>query len=137
MNRFICLLSLFIISATSIAFAGNKPGTTGIVPLPETIIKRHGKFHLSAKTRILVDEGNNGLRPMAKSLAEKLYKSKGISLPIESSVASAVKNTIVLTLRNPDPSLGKEGYELTVTRKQIIIRANELNGAFYGLQSLL
>jgi len=137
MKRSIYLISLLIFSATSIALSGNNPGATGIVPLPETIINGRGEFHLTAKTRILVDEGNNGLRLMAKSLVEKLFDSKGIGLPIESSVGSAVKNTIVITLQNADPILGKEGYELTVTKKQVIIRAHELNGAFYGLQSLL
>jgi hexosaminidase len=59
------------------------------------------------------------------------------ALPV-SSGASAGTSTISLQLNNnQNTKLGKEGYDLIVTPKNITIKANEAAGIFYGVQTLL
>jgi hexosaminidase len=47
-------------------------------------------------------------------------------------------NAIILRINNTqDPILGNEGYTLRINSKDIIIAANQPNGIFYGMQTLM
>jgi hexosaminidase len=113
-------------------------GTVNIVPIPTKVTLGEGVFSLQKDTRILIDENNKELNEIAQLLATKFEFSAGF--PVKVGVykpGSKAKNVIVLTLENPDVNLGKEGYTLDVSQKDIFVRSISANGVFYGIQSLL
>jgi hexosaminidase len=136
MKRTLYSLSLLILFGISFMTFGGKPVEFSIVPQPEFIHEGHSKFRISESTRIIIDSGSDVLKKLADSLSGKISASHGFGLAIDESNSAKSKNTITLSLSKTDTSIGKEGYELIVTKKKIIIRANAPNGIFYGLQSL-
>ncbi|MFZ4549343.1 MAG: beta-N-acetylhexosaminidase, partial [Bacteroidales bacterium] len=109
-----------------------------IVPIPTKVTLGEGVFILQKDTRILIDENNNELNELAQLLATKFEFSAGFPVKVGMyKPGSKLKNVIVLTLENPDVNLGKEGYTLDVSRKDVFIRSLSANGIFYGVQSLL
>jgi hexosaminidase len=108
--------------------------SSGIAVIPEPVqtIKNAGSFLLP--TRVLIQAtASKQVQQLANVLKEKL-KVTGASVELVNQTASP---TIVLTLNSKmDNVIGKEGYRLNVTTKSISLKANELAGLFYGLQTL-
>ena len=122
------LASLMVASA----IAGNTPA---LIPVPQKMECRDGKFQLQPKTRILADVPSNDT---AQYLADRLSKSTGYDLKVgRSTKGQPAKGTILLTTKDAKPELGAEGYELTVTADSVVVRAGKSVGLFYGVQSLL
>jgi hexosaminidase len=126
----ILLPILSIVSVLAVAARAAEPS---IIPLPESMTVRDGVFALRPETPILV-EGKS--KATGKFLAERLRASTGFAFPVKSPGTSTA-GAIWLTTKGSDPSLGAEGYELTVTPDSVLIRAPEEAGLFYGVQSLL
>ncbi len=117
-----------------------------IIPLPVTLQNRPGVFCLcpsqhypaapaQASMQILVDGAS---QQTGQYLAASLFKSTGYQFQLVTSTATnAVKGAILITTSNAIPSLGTEGYELTVAPDSVVIRAPAQGGTFYGVQSLL
>ncbi len=96
---------------------------------------RDGSFALDAETKIVCDAASE---PMARLLAERLWKSTGFPIRIEpGDLAQDVQNSIVLTTKFADEKLGAEGYQLTVTPERAVIEAPTEAGVFYGAQTFL
>ena len=107
-------------------------GKISIIPLPDSIVQSPGFFTLNQNTLIIQPENrNNGVPSYFK---EYILRSVGIDLGF--GEPSDKKNVIRFEYADAE-YLGKEGYELVVTKKEVTIRANESNGMFYGVQSLL
>ena len=128
--------------------ATNGPITTGppsLIPLPVTVQNRPGTFTLCptqpnppapgrALMQILVDGAS---QQTGQYLAAELFKSTGYQFQVGASTATnAVRNAILITTSNAIPSLGAEGYELTVMPDSVVIRAPAQGGTFYGVQTL-
>ena len=117
-----------------------------LIPLPQQMQVRPGVFTLcatppvpgmpaQATTRILVDAAS---APVGDYLAALLLRSTGCQFQVRTNTGSAaVRGAILLTTTNALPSLGTEGYELTVAPDSVVIRAPAPAGVFYGVQSLL
>ncbi|MGV3540317.1 MAG: beta-N-acetylhexosaminidase, partial [Rufibacter sp.] len=69
-------------------------------------------------------------------LAKRLQTPTGYTLPVQTKPARGAKIKFSL-FQTPSARLGKEGYTLNVTSKEILIQANAPNGWFYGIQTLL
>ena len=134
-------------SALLCLLAANSFGATPpIIPLPAQLQARPGVFTLCpnqvipgvpvpAATWIAVDSAS---QETGQYLAALLLKSTGYQFQIRTnSGTSPVKQAILLTTVNALPSLGAEGYELTVAPDSVVIRAPAQAGLFYGVQSLL
>jgi hexosaminidase len=68
-------------------------------------------------------------------LKDRLSTPTGIPVIVKNTSSSA---TIQLILnKKTDAVIGKEGYHLLVTPKNIVITANEPAGLFYGAQTLV
>jgi hexosaminidase len=98
-----------------------------LVPLPERVTRREGHFVLTKATRISAPPR---LRAVAERFGADLRPATGFPLAVGGAGA------IVLALDPKLKDLGDEGYKLSVTPKQVKIRAFAPAGAFYGLQTL-
>jgi len=116
-----------------IALLGQAPDTAfAVIPRPVHMTRgRSGPFVLTTGTVIVTDRAT---RDIGYQLTDWLAPATGYHLPVRAAGGSAP--TISLRL---DPSLtplGDEGYQLSVTARQITIRARRPAGAFYAVETL-
>ncbi|MCW5520918.1 family 20 glycosylhydrolase [Aureitalea sp. L0-47] len=97
-----------------------------IIPKPSSLELGEGYFELDGSTAI---HAPDEFRSSVDFLRN--YVQNGAGLPLEDSKASSAEIVIEMT-----DSIPPEGYELTVSEKQIRIQASEAAGAFYAVQSL-
>lgn len=105
-----------------------------IIPEPVTMTKGAGVFVLP-KTIGVQALATPEVARVTAYLQRKLGASTGYTVGI---AANAINAAIKLSLnKTPNATLGKEGYQLRVTEKEVVITANEAAGLFYGVQTLL
>ena len=106
-----------------------------IIPQPVQIQEAGGAFALNHTTSIVYNKPEAGA--VAMSLAQKLALPTGFIFNAK-QYKGALPNAIHLLLNaTPNSTLGKEGYVLEVSSKDVKIIANESAGLFYGVQSLM
>ncbi len=120
-----------IVMAMTIFYAGHAHAQgISVIPEPVRLTKVKGVFLLRSETRIVA---NADLEPLAVQLRNSIGPATGYPLSLAHSGRS---NVIEMKLDPKLKRLGKEGYRLSVTAKKVAIRAPELNGIFYGIQTL-
>lgn len=121
--------------AASTVFAADT-NLIAVIPRPQKIELRDGAFNLTADTRIYVDSSS---RATAQFLTGRLRPSTGYALKVSRKRfgTKAALDGIFLTTENANTNLGREGYELTVEPRSVVIRAPTQAGVFYGVQTLL
>lgn len=125
------LLCLFISVA---AFSQNNTTGIAIIPEPVNIVKDTGVFLLPQN--IAVEAGSQPeLKQIITFLKERLSVPTGLPVTVSSSAPAATVRLVLNTAENTQ--IGKEGYRLSVSPKQIVIQANQPAGLFYGVQSLV
>jgi len=108
-----------------------------VIPKPTEMKVGSGQFELKFTTTIYAQSGSDEIKQIANYLAERLRPATGLGLMVlDESKAKLPDGSILLTTVNADKELGSEGYELTVTEKNIVIRAPQPAGLFYGVQTL-
>lgn len=103
-----------------------------IIPLPIIIQRRTGTFRLKREICILTDAAN---RWNADYLRKLLAPPTGFPVGILSDSLTA-KNSIHLRLDPNLDRLGREGYRVEVQADNVVIKAPETSGVFYGIQTL-
>ncbi len=108
-----------------------------VIPKPMEMKVTGGHFALKAKTAICAERGSPGVKTIANYLAEQLRPATGLSLVVlEGTGGSLPADSILLTTKSDDTKLGEEGYELVVTKNNIVLRAPRAAGLFYGVQTI-
>ena len=131
MKKLLALVGFF---ASMISYGQiNKNGIT-IIPEPVSVKTGTGQFLLPKN--IIVEAGlQPDIKYVINTLKDRLVKSTGSTLTVNNSSHNA---TIKLQLNAmEDKAIGKEGYSLSVNTKNIVIKANQPAGLFYGVQTLL
>lgn len=107
-----------------------------VIPLPQEInTTQESGFKLNNSTRIVYPEGNGLLQRNAQFLSEYIRQATGYAPPIEAiPQGESVKQAISLTLDADIPN--KEGYVMTTTADNIILKGQTEKGIFYGIQTL-
>ncbi|HYK44461.1 MAG TPA: family 20 glycosylhydrolase [Parafilimonas sp.] len=105
-----------------------------IIPEPVQVTKTSGYFTLPHPVAIEADEKNH-LHYAVTFLQQRLSIPTGYNVSVKET-APAADIRLVLN-NNKDEQLGSEGYRLSVTPKNIIIKANNAAGIFYGIQTLM
>ena len=125
-------LIVLLLGATIFSALAEAPA---LIPLPQQVAWRDGRFALTPATRIYASPGSLFT---ARQLAAQLRPATGYSLPVCMKLwgSHAVSGAIFLTTRAADPALGSEGYELTVASNSVVLRAPTSAGMFYGAQTL-
>ncbi|MEN9686534.1 MAG: hypothetical protein RLZZ28_2320 [Bacteroidota bacterium] len=115
--------------------AQNNSSGIAIIPEPVSVTASKGSFTLP--NTVVIDAPNTGsMSGVITTLKDRLTRATGATVQVVSG--SGVNATIKLVLNTQEnKSIGNEGYQLSVTTAQVIIRANKPAGLFYGIQTLL
>ncbi len=124
----LCCCLIFMVSF------GQDKSKIAIIPEPVKIVENPGTFTLPGE--IIVEAGSQPeMKQVIALIKDRLSTPTGIPVSVKNNDPSA---TIQLQLnKKADKEIGKEGYHLMVTPKNIVITANEAAGLFYGVQTLL
>ncbi|MCX4387816.1 beta-N-acetylhexosaminidase [Micromonospora peucetia] len=107
-----------------------------VIPAPvETRPDARDTFTLRPQTVIRTSPGSVAALQVGRQLAETLRPATGYQLPVL-PVRSTPLPEIALVLGGADGRVGREGYQLDVTRRGVTIRANTAAGLFAGTQTL-
>ncbi|OXM61116.1 beta-N-acetylhexosaminidase [Amycolatopsis vastitatis] len=123
---------------------GTAPPVTGmnaLVPQPVTVQPAAGTgYPITASTTIQVEAGSAPVEEIGIELARVLRRSTGYALPVAAASASsreaATADGISLLLSGAGAELGDEGYLLDVSAGGVVVRANQPEGLFNGVQTL-
>jgi hexosaminidase len=103
-----------------------------IIPEPVQVANKTGTFLLPGHLVVTASQGD-GMQAVLNALRQKI-KVTGSTVE---SLARGKSANLSLTLNTKqDDVIGQEGYRLTVTPKNIVIKANKPAGLYYGLQTL-
>src|ERR1700730_16162276 len=118
---------------TAIAFSQTNK-SIAIIPEPVTLTRTSGQFSLPKN--ITIEAGSQPeLKQAIAFLKDRLTDAAGAQVVVNKTAPNA---TIRLVMNKAsDATIGKEGYRLSVTPKNIVIKANQPAGLFYGVQTLM
>lgn len=117
-----------------LSFGQAPTNNLSIIPEPVKVTTKTGIFTLP-KIVVLEAGSQPELAPVIAYLKNKLGTAAGTALAVK-SVAPSASIKFVLN-KTTDPLIGTEGYNLAVTAKKVVIRANDAAGLFYGLQTFM
>jgi hexosaminidase len=129
----LCALLLFCI-IISTAFAQEPEGKISIIPEPVELVKAEGFFVLPEEITIKSassQEVLNTVNSLKRRITTATTTKVNLSHKDDQAAIRLQLNTDV------EAALGKEGYRLIINQKQILIKANQPAGLFYGVQTLL
>jgi hexosaminidase len=118
----------------TVAIFNNAPEVS-IIPEPVSVIKSEGHFVLPDNVTIQAP-ANAELKQAIAFLQERLSVPTGSFVSVVSTPLANATIKLILNER-ANNTLGKEGYQLSVTANHITIKANKAAGLFYGVQSLV
>ena len=116
---------------------GQSKPIANLIPMPVKVALTGSTFTLDATSgsAIYVDSGSPELTSVGTYLQSKLQPSTGYPLTV-TPVSTPPKTGIYLTTAGGDPSLGTEGYLLTVTPNLVTLAAYTPTGVFRGVQTI-
>lgn len=104
----------------------------GVIPRPVSLQYLEGFFTITPETRVIAQDK---AKTEAQKLIDVLAPAMGFRLKLTTHSENR-NQTIRLELNDKLPQIGDEGYTLDVTDKNILIRAGQPAGLFYGIQTL-
>ncbi|GAB3731336.1 beta-N-acetylhexosaminidase [Spirosoma lituiforme] len=128
-NVFLCAVTLLV----SVQLVAAQTATYAILPKPTQLEAGKGSYTLPNTIPIGVQSANSEVSRIAQVLANQLAKATGFSPVI--TAGSAPKGISCVEAKGKN--VGAEGYTLSVSPRQIVITAEQPQGFFYGVQSLL
>ena len=118
------ILSLLLACLLTVVPVSNPP-VYDIVPTPKSLVPADGSFVLQKTTKLVVED--EAFSEIADDFRTQVLTATGFKLDGKGAA---------ITLRKT-PGFAQEAYRLTVKPDGVLIEATEVNGAFYGLQTLL
>jgi len=105
-----------------------------IIPRPVSVQVSRGVFEFNSGTQVVAS--GDRARDEAAGLIRDLAPAMGYRLRLVED-ASTEENVIRLEIKPPlKDKVGDEGYELTVTKRSVVIGAFKPAGLYYGIQTL-
>ena len=114
------------------AVAFENMGKVSIIPQPLEMTVGEGTVDLTKFTAIAYK--GEQMKEHAEAFATQLSTSTGINLEVREAGEAAADGEIWF---GTNTTLPAEGYTLTTSEKQIVIKASEFGGHLYGLQTLM
>ena len=106
-----------------------------LIPKPVSATATNEFFELTKETGIYVQSDNESDLTTAKWFAALVKPATGFDLTVSLSKETPKSGNIYLA-KSADTTLGKEGYELNITKESITVSAASPAGWFYGLQTV-
>lgn len=133
MKRTILLLSaaLALLAGCS---GGRKADKIAIIPAPVSLEQGTGDFKLDKSTVVAYPAGDSVLATAGEMIAQTLGATVGTTLKLSTD---ELAHSIVLERPATSVKLKPEGYLLAITPDRVTVTANDYNGAFYALQTML
>lgn len=122
----------FVMFSLSNLIAQEVTNILNIIPKPKSIVINEGSFKITPDTKIFYDQNS---KKVADHLVEVLNPATGYDFNSQIWNGRVETNSVILSLISAN-NYGKEGYSLVINQFNVIIEANELNGLFYGIQTL-
>ncbi|MDH5475114.1 MAG: family 20 glycosylhydrolase [Cyclobacteriaceae bacterium] len=104
-----------------------------IIPAPVNYESTDAVFALDNSVSLNIATGDQQVQRHAE-LFQSFLKNNGIDVAVQTKKTE--KTIIVSLLKKENPTLGSEGYTLSVDEKTITISANKAAGIFNGFQTL-
>ena len=135
------MIKNIIVAVTVILLAGscsnkktNMPESYSIIPQPAELVILNGGFTIDEKTAVLVSPLDGQTKLAADFLTALLRRSTSLELPVSEGTREG-HNRIMMII-DSTLTVGKEGYTLEVTNRNIILKAPAAEGFFYGVQTI-
>ena len=106
-----------------------------LIPKPVSLAATGSSFKIKPETDIFIKGDNDLLVGIGSYLANLLKPSTGYDISVSASGENNTTGHFLLELVE-DESLGKEGYELLITKDQVNLKASQPAGLFYGIQTI-
>jgi hexosaminidase len=142
-KRYFPITALLVLSMLYIQVPGEGKTSSdlkkaGIIPQPVSVTSTGGYFSLKSATAIYVKGDSPEVKLIGQYLADKLKLSTGFNIEVLTAEKTPGSGNIYLLLNgsNPNKQLGEEGYELVITKKLVMLSANQPAGLFRGIQSI-
>lgn len=129
MTKYILIIYMLFASIVDVCANNLTSPPISIVPNPLQVVTGEGSFTFSAQTLFSVENHEQAI--IVRNFINLLKNSSGITpqLTIGSSKKSHVRFTT-------DSSLKSEAYQLEITPKLIQVKASDIKGFFYALQTI-
>lgn len=102
-----------------------------IIPIPVSLQLTNEQFVINGQTSISYRKSDKDLKELADFFTSYISGISQYSLSHNKKTAKTIRFELV-----NDACLGDEGYELNVRSSEIVIRANNRKGIFWGMQSV-
>ncbi|MDT8415079.1 MAG: family 20 glycosylhydrolase [Flavobacteriaceae bacterium] len=127
------IIFLIFLSAIMQATSQTK-SPVSIIPEPVSIKEKLGFFKLPNPLVIAAPEAQE-VKNVTDYLSNKVKAATGYAVTVDAKNKNAAIQFVIL--KQQDAQLGTEGYRLNINDKNVSIEANQPQGLFYGMQSLL
>lgn len=138
---------LFFFLLTIFAACNNNPdqekavrpvlaSTHNLIPKPVMASDSGYVFELTSASGIMVYDSTSELMKVAQYLAGKLKPATGFSLNVIASKEAPTAGNIYLSLVSGDSIKNSEGYQLTVDKQSLSLKASAASGLFRGVQTI-
>ena len=151
-NQFYLISLIFTICISIVIFSCETPepptpkdlANENLIPQPVSLTATGSSFALMETTKILLEDDSEEMKRVGEFLAKKLRPATGFSMVVEKNNpdkigtgSTSTKGNIYFSLLKNKTNLGEEGYELTISEDIIRLSANQAQGIFRGVQTLL
>jgi hexosaminidase len=127
------IATLFLLTGCKTGSTTDKENVYSIIPAPLSIKELPGNFVFGEKSKIILSALTSETRLAADFLALLINNPTGLNIPVETGTKAGSGSVIMLL----DTAIANnEGYNLTISRKRIIVRAKNAVGLFYAVQTI-
>ncbi len=131
-NIFLLIIIIGFVACNTVPKTTTNSKDLSIIPQPETVKLTSGNFTIRNNTKVYYN--NKELLKVTNYMNDKISSALGFNLK---KMDGSGKGINLIILDEKDKYLGNEGYKLKIAPKNINVVANEANGIFYGVQTLL
>ncbi len=131
------ILLLIIMQVSCTSRVPTDLSKNSIIPKPVSVTATGGSFGLNSGTGIFVQEGSPEIMKIGQFLSDRLKPATGYPFEVKTTGNEPGSGSIYLALSDDNPKLGTEGYEITITKKLVTIKAAQPAGLFMGIQTLI